>query len=60
MIVDDYHVIIGSSNINDRSMIGLRDSEVAIHAESQQYAVSLRPGLQGRKSGRARIGENKI
>ena len=45
MIVDDYHVIIGSSNINDRSMLGIRDSEVAIHAESQQYAISLRPGV---------------
>ena len=42
MIVDDYHVIIGSSNINDRSMLGLRDSEVAIHTESQQFAISLR------------------
>ena len=42
MIVDDYHVIIGSSNINDRSMLGDRDSEVAIHAKSEHFAKSLR------------------
>lgn len=29
MIVDDRHVIIGSANINERSMLGSRDSEVA-------------------------------
>lgn len=30
MIVDDTWAIIGSANINDRSMLGNRDSEVAI------------------------------
>lgn len=30
MIVDDDTVIIGSANINDRSMLGERDSELAI------------------------------
>ncbi|KAK7486606.1 hypothetical protein BaRGS_00022131 [Batillaria attramentaria] len=30
MIVDDNTVIIGSANINDRSMLGKRDSELAI------------------------------
>jgi len=30
MIVDDDIVIIGSANINDRSMMGTRDSEIAI------------------------------
>ncbi len=29
MIVDDKYVICGSANINDRSMLGKRDSEVA-------------------------------
>lgn len=29
MIVDDKHVICGSANINDRSMLGKRDSETA-------------------------------
>lgn len=30
MIVDDRVVICGSANINDRSMLGKRDSEVAV------------------------------
>ena len=33
MIVDDCRVIIGSANINDRSMLGDRDSELAILVE---------------------------
>ena len=44
MIVDDIHIIIGSANINDRSQLGDRDSEVAIHAfdESGKFGTSLR------------------
>ena len=30
MIVDDRHLLIGSANINDRSMLGDRDSEFAV------------------------------
>ena len=30
MIVDDTTVILGSANINDRSMLGMRDSEFAV------------------------------
>lgn len=30
MIVDDKRAIIGSANINDRSLCGNRDSELAI------------------------------
>ena len=30
LIVDDRHVIIGSSNINDRSQCGDRDSELGM------------------------------
>ncbi|KAL4487944.1 hypothetical protein ABPG72_022804 [Tetrahymena utriculariae] len=33
MIVDDKFVIIGSANINDRSMCGTRDSEIAMIVE---------------------------
>lgn len=33
MIVDDKIVICGSANINDRSLIGKRDSEVAVLIE---------------------------
>lgn len=35
MIVDDDSVIIGSANINDRSMRGSRDSELAVVIEDQ-------------------------
>ena len=42
MIVDDEHTIIGSSNINDRSMLGERDSEVAVVIHGIEYAQSLR------------------
>ena len=30
MIVDDYIVIVGSANINDRSLLGKNDSEIAM------------------------------
>ena len=33
MIVDDCYLIIGSANINDRSLLGSRDSEVAVFIE---------------------------
>lgn len=33
MIVDDKTVICGSANINDRSLIGKRDSEIAVIIE---------------------------
>lgn len=35
MIVDDDSMIIGSANINDRSMLGSRDSELAVVIEDQ-------------------------
>ena len=30
IIVDDKYTLIGSANINDRSMLGERDSEIAV------------------------------
>jgi phospholipase D1/2 len=33
MIVDDRKLIIGSANLNDRSMLGYRDSELALSIE---------------------------
>lgn len=30
IIVDDHYVLIGSANINDRSLIGYHDSELAV------------------------------
>lgn len=36
MIVDDEKALIGSANINDRSLLGTRDSEIAIIIEDEQ------------------------
>ncbi|XP_076921710.1 phospholipase D alpha 1-like [Bidens hawaiensis] len=41
MIVDDEYIIIGSANINQRSMDGARDSEIAMGAY-QPYHLSTR------------------
>lgn len=37
MIVDDSITIIGSANINDRSMLGTRDSEIAVYFIKFKY-----------------------
>eukprot|EP00828_Plagiopyla_frontata_P032009 TRINITY_DN41804_c0_g1_i1.p1 TRINITY_DN41804_c0_g1~~TRINITY_DN41804_c0_g1_i1.p1 ORF type:complete len:372 (+),score=54.94 TRINITY_DN41804_c0_g1_i1:472-1587(+) len=51
MIIDDAQVIIGSANINDRSMAGNRDSEIAMVIEDQVRVESLMNGnpFQARK-----------
>lgn len=36
MIVDDKVALIGSANINDRSLMGSRDSEIAVVIEDQK------------------------
>ncbi|KAI9295765.1 phospholipase D/nuclease [Neoconidiobolus thromboides FSU 785] len=46
MIVDDRVVICGSANINDRSMLGFRDSEVAIIVEDQEMIPSTMAGKE--------------
>ena len=50
MIVDDHSVIIGSANINDRSLLGDRDSELAIVVEDTR-SVSSRMNGQPFKAG---------
>jgi phospholipase D1/2 len=40
MIVDDEYVIIGSANINQRSLEGTRDTEIAMGAYQPQYTLS--------------------
>ncbi|PKI45611.1 hypothetical protein CRG98_033927 [Punica granatum] len=40
MIVDDEYVIIGSANINQRSMAGSRDTEIAMGAYQPQHIQS--------------------
>ncbi|ORY06329.1 phospholipase D/nuclease [Basidiobolus meristosporus CBS 931.73] len=46
MIVDDRIVICGSANINDRSMRGNRDSEIAVIIEDQEKVPSMMNGQQ--------------
>ncbi|KAF7725701.1 Phospholipase D1 [Apophysomyces ossiformis] len=46
MIVDDRIVLIGSANINDRSMLGNRDSEVAMLIEDTEMVPSYMDGKQ--------------
>ena len=46
MIVDDKYVICGSANINDRSLLGKRDSEVAAIVKDEEYFESV---LDGKK-----------
>ncbi|XP_030843642.1 phospholipase D1 [Strongylocentrotus purpuratus] len=44
MIVDDTKVILGSANINDRSMLGSRDSELAVLIEDTEMVGSVMDG----------------
>ena len=42
MIVDDTKVLIGSANINDRSMLGKRDSEFAVIIKERKQQINKR------------------
>ncbi|KAJ2806106.1 hypothetical protein H4R20_001816 [Coemansia guatemalensis] len=44
MIVDDRYVVMGSANINDRSMCGNRDSEIAMVVEDTEPVVTTMDG----------------
>lgn len=44
LIADDNTVIIGSANINDRSMLGKRDSEIAIIVQDTETVPSVMDG----------------
>lgn len=50
MIVDDEYIIVGSANINQRSMDGARDSEIAMGAY-QPYHLSAREPARGQVHG---------
>jgi len=47
MVVDDEYVIVGSANINQRSMEGSRDTEIAMGAYQPHYTTSLRTAAAG-------------
>ncbi|XP_038302012.1 phospholipase D1 isoform X2 [Canis lupus familiaris] len=44
LIADDNTVIIGSANINDRSMLGRRDSEMAVLVQDMETVPSVMDG----------------
>ncbi|XP_050223609.1 phospholipase D zeta 1-like [Mercurialis annua] len=44
MIVDDCVAVIGSSNINDRSLLGSRDSEIGVVIEDKEFVDSTMNG----------------
>ncbi|XP_050380280.1 phospholipase D zeta 1-like isoform X2 [Argentina anserina] len=44
MIVDDRVALIGSSNINDRSLLGSRDSEICVVIEDKEFLESSMAG----------------
>ncbi|KAM9044591.1 phospholipase D2 isoform 4-T5 [Megaptera novaeangliae] len=46
LIADDRTVIIGSANINDRSLLGKRDSELAVLIEDTEMEASLMNGVE--------------
>lgn len=50
MIVDDKVCIIGSANINDRSMLGSRDSEIAVIMEQTVKTPGKMSGVEVMKS----------
>ncbi|KAL3812959.1 hypothetical protein ACJIZ3_014227 [Penstemon smallii] len=51
MIIDDRTTLVGSANINDRSLLGSRDSEIAVLIEDKEY-VDSRMGGQPWKAGK--------
>lgn len=54
MIVDDEYVILGSANINQRSLAGSRDTEIAMGAYQPHYTW----GKKGHPHGQVRIFTN--
>lgn len=45
MIVDDDYVILGSANINDRSLKGKRDSEICLVSKDNNRVRTLSNGV---------------
>jgi len=43
MIVDDKYIIVGSANINERSMAGNRDTEIAVGAYQPKWTKRTEP-----------------
>lgn len=50
-IVDDEYIIVGSANINQRSMDGARDTEIAVGAYQPRHLSSSTGSAKGRVHG---------
>ena len=59
MIVDDTKVIIGSANLNDRSMLGNRDSEFAVIIEEQKEDYFIMNGDNEYQAAKFAVGLRK-
>ena len=59
LIVDDRKVIIGSANLNDRSMIGTRDSEFAVLIEEEKEDYFLMNGNNEYQAAKFAVGLRK-
>ena len=46
MIVDDRCILVGSANINDRSMLGNRDSEIAVVVQDNDWVSGVMNGQE--------------
>ena len=46
MIVDDRCILVGSANINDRSMLGNRDSEIAVAVQDNDWVSGVMNGQE--------------
>ncbi|OAY75358.1 Phospholipase D zeta 1 [Ananas comosus] len=44
MIIDDHIALVGSANINDRSLLGSRDSEIGVLIEDKEFVTSRMNG----------------
>lgn len=51
VVVDDEYIIVGSANINQRSMDGARDSEIAMGAYQPYHLASSRKPARGQVHG---------
>jgi phospholipase D1/2 len=53
MIVDDEYIVVGSANINQRSLDGTRDSEICIgaHQPAHSMASTTEPLPRGQVAG---------
>uniref|UniRef100_A0A6V7QQM1 phospholipase D n=1 Tax=Ananas comosus var. bracteatus TaxID=296719 RepID=A0A6V7QQM1_ANACO len=51
MIVDDEYIIVGSANINERSMNGARDSEIAMGGYQPHYLTTRQQPARGQIHG---------